>query len=282
MHLSNLHIEKIVRAALEEDLGHGRDVTSEVLIPASEMATAVIRARKSGVLCGLMLALTAFSLTDIDFDMTVHKQDGDTLEEGEVIAEITGPARALMTAERVALNFLTHLSGIATLTNKYVKAVEGTGAEICDTRKTIPGLRLFQKYAVYIGGGANHRFGLDDAILIKDNHIAISGGISQALDQAHMLAGHTLKIEIEVDTLEQLEEVLENGKANIVMLDNMPIDMLKKGVEMVDGTMTIEASGGVTLDTVRAIAETGVHYISVGALTHSAPALDIALDIDFS
>lgn len=264
---------------MEEDLGHGRDITSECLIPLSEQATATLVAREEGILCGLMLALSAFSLTDIDFDMTVHKQDGDALEPGDVIAEITGPARALLTAERVALNFLTHLSGIATLTNQYVEEIKGTGAEICDTRKTIPGLRMFQKYAVSIGGGANHRFGLDDAILIKDNHIAIAGGISQALDQAHMLAGHMVKIEIEVDTLEQLQEVLENGKADVVMLDNMAPDMLKEGVEMVNGTMAIEASGGVNMKTVRAIAETGVHYISVGALTHSAPSLDIGLDI---
>jgi len=279
MNLSNLHIERIVRMALEEDLGHGHDITSETLIPVSEQATATIRARQSGVLAGLMLALSAFSLTDIDFDMTVHKQDGEWLEEGEVIAEITGPARSLLTAERVALNFLTHLSGIATLTHKYVEEIKGTGAEICDTRKTIPGLRMFQKYAVSVGGGANHRFGLDDAILIKDNHIAIAGGIDQALSQAKMLAGHMVKIEIEVDTLEQLQEVIDNGNADVVMLDNMDAKMMKKGVEMVGGRMAIEASGGVSLETVRAIADSGVHYISVGALTHSAPALDIALDI---
>lgn len=279
MNLSNLHIERIVRMALEEDLGHGHDITSETLIPVSEHATATIRARQSGVLAGLMLALSAFSLTDIDFDMTVHKQDGEWLDEGEVIAEITGPARSLLTAERVALNFLTHLSGIATLTHKYVEEIKGTGAEICDTRKTIPGLRMFQKYAVSIGGGSNHRFGLDDAILIKDNHIAIAGGIDQALNQAKMLAGHMVKIEIEVDTLEQLQEVIDNGNADVVMLDNMDAKMMKKGVEMVGGRMAIEASGGVNLKTVRAIAESGVHYISVGALTHSAPALDIALDI---
>ena len=279
MNLSNLHIERIVRMALEEDLGHGHDITSETLIPVSEHATATIRARQSGVLAGLMLALSAFSLTDIDFDMTVHKQDGEWLDEGEVIAEITGPARSLLTAERVALNFLTHLSGIATLTHKYVEEIKGTGAEICDTRKTIPGLRMFQKYAISIGGGANHRFGLDDAILIKDNHIAIAGGIDQALNQAKMLAGHMVKIEIEVDTLEQLQEVLDNGNADVVMLDNMDAKMMKKGVDMVGGRMAIEASGGVNLETVRAIAESGVHYISVGALTHSAPALDIALDI---
>lgn len=280
MHLSNLHIERTVRQALEEDLGHGRDVTSECLIPISEQATATLRAREGGVLAGLMLALSAFSLTDIEFDMTVHKQDGDALEAGDIIAEVTGPARSLMTAERVALNFLTHMSGIATLTNRFVKEIEGTGAEICDTRKTLPGLRIFQKYAVSVGGGSNHRFGLDDAILIKDNHIAIAGGIDQSLNQAHMLAGHTVKIEIEVDTLEQLQEVLDNGKADIVMLDNMDHETLKKGVEMAQNHLIIEASGGVNLHTVRGIAETGVHYISVGALTHSAPSLDIGLDIE--
>ncbi|MAE51970.1 MAG: nicotinate-nucleotide diphosphorylase (carboxylating) [Micavibrio sp.] len=168
---------------------------------------------------------------------------------------------------------------MATLTRQYVKEIEGTGAEICDTRKTIPGLRMFQKYAVSIGGGANHRFGLDDAILIKDNHIAIAGGIDQALNQAKMLAGHMVKIEIEVDTLEQLQAVINNGNADVVMLDNMAPEILKQGIEMVEGRMAVEASGGVTIDTVRAIAETGVHYISAGALTHSAPALDIGLDI---
>ena len=279
MNLSNLHIERIVRMALEEDLGHGHDITSETLIPVSEQATATLRARQSGVLAGIMLALSAFSLTDIDFDMTVHKQDGEWLEEGDVIAEITGPARALLTAERVALNFLTHLSGIATLTHQYVEEIKGTGAEICDTRKTIPGIRMFQKYAVSIGGGSNHRFGLDDAILIKDNHIAIAGGIDQALNQAKMLAGHMVKIEIEVDTLEQLQEVIDNGNADIVMLDNMDTQTITQAVEMAGGRIAIEASGGITLETVRSIAECGVHYISVGALTHSAPALDIALDI---
>ncbi|MFP4314169.1 MAG: carboxylating nicotinate-nucleotide diphosphorylase [Alphaproteobacteria bacterium] len=279
MQLSNLHIEKAVRTALEEDLGHGRDVTSECLIPLSEQASAVLKAREDGVLAGIMLALSAFSLTDIDFDMSLHKQDGDLLKAGDVIAEITGPARSLLTAERVALNFLSHLSGIASLTRRYVDKIEGSGAEICDTRKTLPGLRMFQKYAVSIGGGSNHRFGLDDAILIKDNHIAIAGGISQALDQAYMLAGHTVKIEIEVDTLEQLQEVLDNGKADIVMFDNMDIQTLKKGVEMAKGSLITEASGGINLDKVQEIAHTGVHYISVGALTHSASALDIALDI---
>ena len=277
--LSPLIIEDIVKAALKEDLGHGFDITSNLLIPAGAQAKGVLKARQDGRLAGIIVALSTFSLSDIDFDMSVMAEDGDDLKSGDVIAEIIGPARSLLTAERVALNFLSHMSGVASLTAQYVEQVKDTGCEICDTRKTLPGLRLFQKYAVEIGGGANHRFGLDDAILIKDNHIAVAGGVSQALDQAHMLAGHTRKIEIEVDTLDQLEEVLANGKADIVMLDNFGLKDLKKGVEMAKGQITTEASGGVSLETVGKIAETGVDYISIGALTHSAPAMDIALDI---
>lgn len=278
--LSPLLIEDAVKAALKEDLGHGFDITSNLLIPAGAQAKGVLKARQDGRLAGIIVALSTFSLSDIDFDMSVMAEDGDDLKKGDVIAEIIGPARSLLTAERVALNFLSHMSGVATLTAQYVEKVKDTGCEICDTRKTIPGLRLFQKYAVEIGGGANHRFGLDDAILIKDNHIAVAGGISEALDQAHMLAGHTRKIEIEVDTLDQLEEVLANGKADIVMLDNFDVKELKKGVELAKGQITTEASGGVSLETVRKIAETGVDYISIGALTHSAPAMDMALDIE--
>ena len=280
--LSPLIIEELVKAAIKEDLGHGFDITSNLLIPAGQPAKGVLRAREDGRLAGLIVALSTFSLTDIDFDMTVMAEDGDNLKKGDVIAEIVGPARSLLTAERVALNFLSHMSGVATLTAQYVERVKDTGAEVCDTRKTIPGMRLLQKYAVEIGGGANHRFGLDDAVLIKDNHIAVAGGISEALDQAYMLAGHTKKIEIEVDNLKQLDEVIANGKANIVMLDNFELPDLKKAVGRTKGRITTEASGGVTLETIRAIAETGVDYISVGALTHSAPALDIALDIETS
>ena len=217
---------------------------------------------------------------DIDFDMSVMAEDGDDIKAGDIIAEIEGPARSLLTAERVALNFMSHMSGVATLTAAYVEQIKHTGAEVCDTRKTLPGLRLFQKYAVSMGGGSNHRFGLDDAILIKDNHIAVAGGIDEALTQAHMLAGHTVKIEIEVDTLLQLETVLANGRADIVMLDNFSLEDLKTGVEMCKGQITVEASGGVNLDNIRGIAECGVDYISVGALTNSAKVLDIGLDID--
>lgn len=278
--LSPIFIEDAVKAALKEDLGHGFDITSNVLIPADARAKGVLRARQDGRLAGLIVALSAFSYTDIDFDMTVMAEDGAELKSGDIIAEIEGPARSLLTAERVALNFLTMMSGVATLTAQYVEKVKDLGTEICDTRKTLPGLRLFQKYAVEIGGGANHRFGLDDAILIKDNHIAVAGGVAEAIDQAYMLAGHTKKIEVEVDTLKQLDEVIESGKAHIVMFDNFELSDLKKAVGRAKGRVINEASGGVTLDTVRQIAETGVDYISVGALTHSAPAMDIALDIE--
>ncbi|MGB4057011.1 MAG: carboxylating nicotinate-nucleotide diphosphorylase, partial [Alphaproteobacteria bacterium] len=197
-------IENTVRAALLEDLGHGRDVTSELTVPANASATAILRARKPGVIAGLIVGLSAFTLTDPDFDITLHAEDGDKVTAGQDIAEISGPARPLLTAERTALNFIQHLSGVATLTAAYVEKIKGTKAKICDTRKTIPGLRTLQKYAVTCGGGHNHRFGLDDAILIKDNHIALAGGVKQALDAVKNI-GHTLKIEIEVDTIKQLE-----------------------------------------------------------------------------
>ena len=274
-----LQIEAIVKQALNEDLGHGRDITSELTIPSDAQAKAALRVRKPGVLAGLIVGLSAFTLVDGDFEITIHANDGDALEADQIVAEIEGPARSLLTAERTALNFIQQLSGIATLTNQYVKKVKGTDAKITDTRKTIPNLRALQKYAVRCGGGVNHRSGLDDAILIKDNHIATAGGIKAALD-AVQDAGHTLKIEIEVDTIMQLEEVLKHGGANIVLLDNMNVATLKKAVALCKGKIVTEASGGVTLETVKAVAETGVDYISVGALTHSAPALDMGLDID--
>lgn len=279
MPLSPLLIENAVRAALAEDLGHGFDITTQSVLSANTDAKATFRAREEGVLAGLIPALTAFSQIDPDFEFEILATDGDVIDADQYIAIVTGPAAALLTAERVALNFLIHMSGIATLTRRYVLAVQGTNAKICDTRKTLPGLRAFQKYAVRAGGGHNHRMGLDDAILIKDNHIAIAGGIAQALHNARENAGHTVKIEIEVDTLKQLEEVLKTGIADIVMLDNFNIPSLEEAVKMVDGKLTTEASGGVTLNNVHAIALTGVDYISVGALTHSAAALDIGLDI---
>lgn len=280
--LSQIHIEEIVRAALKEDLGHGFDVTTQSTIPSSAQATAVIRARENGVLSGLMLGLSAFSLIDGDLDMEVYITDGQVVDAGDDIATISGSAAAILTAERTALNFMTHMSGIATQTAHFVKAVDGTHAKICDTRKTLPGLRLLQKYAVKCGGGHNHRMGLDDAILIKDNHIAVAGGIHQALDSAKANASHTTTIEIEVDTLDQLNDVIDHGGANVVMLDNFENSDLTEAVKRIDGTITSEASGGVNLITVGDIAKTGVDYISVGALTHSAPALDLGLDIDIT
>ena len=270
--------EQIIRTALAEDMGQGGDITSHAVIDEDARAQGVFRARESGVLAGMPLAAQTFNLVDPHFSFDIRVQDGGRLAAGDIIARVEGPARALVTAERTALNFLTHLSGIATLTHHYVQAVEGTHAGITDTRKTLAGLRTLQKYAVRMGGGRNHRFRLDDAILIKDNHIAMAGGIDTALTRAWEKAGHTVKIEIEVDTLEQLEQVLTHGGADIVMLDNFDIADLKTAVSMVDGRLITEASGGVNLETVRSIAETGVDYISVGALTHSAPALDIGLD----
>lgn len=277
--MNTLQIETIVRQALMEDLGHGRDVTSELLIPAEANAKALLRARAPGVVAGLIVGLSAFTLTDPDFEITLHANDGGVIKAGQDIAEIEGPARPLLTAERTALNFIQQMSGVATLTAKYVEQVKGTDAKITCTRKTIPNLRTLQKYAVRCGGGHNHRSGLDDMILIKDNHIVVAGGVKQALAQVKK-ASHSLKIEIEVDTIKQLEEVLKAGGADVVMLDNFKLADLKKAVDLAKGKIVTEASGGVTLETVRAIAETGVDYISVGALTHSAPALDMGLDID--
>ncbi len=275
-----LNIEPIVREALLEDLGHGRDITSELVIPADAHLSATMRARKPGRIAGLVVGLSAFTFTDPDFEISLHIDEGDDVAEDQDIATITGLARPLLTAERTALNFIQHLSGIATLTAEYVERTEGTGAQITCTRKTIPGMRMLQKYAVRVGGGINHRSGLDDAILIKDNHIALAGSIAKALDQACDGAGHMRKIAIEVDNLKQLEAVLKHGSADSVLLDNMDLKTLKKAVSMCKGKIITEASGGVNLETVREIAQTGVDFISVGALTHSAPALDIGLDID--
>jgi nicotinate-nucleotide pyrophosphorylase (carboxylating) len=277
--MNSLQIENIVRQALMEDLGHGRDVTSELVVPADAQAKAVLRARAPGVLAGLIVGLSAFTLTDSDFEITLHANDGEDVKKDQDIAEIEGSARSILSAERVALNFIQQLSGVATLTAKYVEKIKDTDTRITCTRKTVPNLRAVQKYAVRCGGGQNHRSGLDDMILIKDNHIAAAGGVKNALLAAQG-GGHSLKIEIEVDTLKQLEEVLKTGGADIVMLDNFKLADLKKAVALAKGKIITEASGGVTLETVRGIAETGVDFISVGALTHSAPALDLGLDID--
>lgn len=280
MTIPSILVENMVRLALQEDLGHGFDITSQSVIPSDASARAVFRAREEGVIAGLVPALSCFSHIDPDFSFELFTGDGEVVDAGSEIASVEGAAAALLTAERSALNFLIHMSGIATLTRRYVLAVQGTKAKICDTRKTLAGLRTLQKYAVRAGGGYNHRHGLDDAILIKDNHIAIAGSIAEVLNRARENVGHMVKIEIEVDSLKQLEQVLKHGGADVVMFDNFSIPDLAKGVKMVGGKITTEASGGVNLHTVAEIAGSGVDYISVGALTHSAPALDIGLDIE--
>ena len=278
--LSPLVIEEAVRRALNEDLGRAGDVTSAATIPGGKKARARLAARKPGVLAGLACAAEAFRQLEPAIEFHARKRDGDALNAGDVVAEIAGDARAVLTAERVALNFATHLSGIATLTATFVARVKHTRAKIAGTRKTIPGLRALEKYAVRCGGGMNHRFGLDDAVLIKDNHIAVAGGVAAALKAARASIGHLVKVEIEVDSLDQLSEVLKTGGADVALLDNMDPATMKRAVEMVSGKISLEASGGVNLDTVAAIAETGVDMISVGALTHSAPALDLGLDVE--
>jgi len=270
-------IEPAVRAALLEDLGTGADLTSAAVVPADATAHALLVARKPGRLAGLACAATAFHLVDPTIRFTPAAADGAVLTAGQTVAAIEGRARPILTAERVALNFVQRLSGVATLTAAFVAAVSGTAARIVDTRKTTPGLRALEKYAVRCGGGFNHRFGLHDGILIKDNHIAALGGIRAALERARTVAGHMVAIEIEVDRLDQLAEALDAG-ATHVLLDNFSLDDLRTAVAMAGGRAVLEASGGVTLDSVRAIAATGVHAISSGALTHSAPALDLALD----
>jgi nicotinate-nucleotide pyrophosphorylase (carboxylating) len=279
-HLSPLAIEQAVRRALDEDLGQAGDITSAATIPAGRRARARLVARKPGVLAGLACAAQAFHAIDPGVSFRTKTRDGGKLAANGTIAEIEGPAIAILSGERVALNFVGHLSGIATLTAAYVAKVAHTKAKIVDTRKTIPGLRALEKYAVRCGGGANHRFGLDDAVLIKDNHIAVAGGVAPALKAARAAVGHLVKVEIEVDSVEQLAEVLKAGGADIVLLDNMDLTTLAQAVEMAGGKVLTEASGGVTLERVAKIAETGVDRISVGALTHSAPVLDVALDID--
>jgi nicotinate-nucleotide pyrophosphorylase (carboxylating) len=278
--LNSLLVEQAVRAALEEDFGRAGDITSQATIPVEARASAVIAARrKPGVLAGLDLARKAFELVDPAVGFEALAGDGDHFAPGAIVARVEGSARGLLSAERVALNFLQRLCGVATLTAQYAQAVAPASAKICCTRKTTPGLRAFEKYAVRCGGGMNHRFGLDDAVLIKDNHIAVAGGIVPALRAAKNFAGHLVKIEIEVDTLDQLEQVLAEG-ADVALLDNMTPAQLREAVRMIGGRLLAEASGGVHLDSVREIAETGVDLISVGALTHSAPALDLGLDIE--
>ena len=272
-------VDKAVAEALAEDLAMGGDITTEATVPAGTRASGVIAARKGGTVAGVQLAAAAFKTIDPFVEFEVVAGDGDRVEAGGIIARVAGDARALLTAERTALNFLGRLSGIATLTSHYVSAIAGTRARIVDTRKTTPGQRALEKFAVRCGGGVNHRFGLFDAVLIKDNHIVAAGGIGAALQRARAHAGQMVKVEIEVTSLNELDDALQLDP-DAVLLDNMPLEMLKAAVAAVAGRVVTEASGGVNLETVHAIAETGVDHISVGALTHSAPVLDIGLDFD--
>ncbi len=275
--LPDLLIEPIVRAALAEDLGRAGDLTAQACIDADARLDATFGVRRQGVVAGLACARLAVLAMDPSARFETLIADGAAVTPGAVLAKVSANARALLSAERTALNLLGRLSGVPTLTAAYVDAVEGTGARIVDTRKTTPGLRALEKYAVRCGGGVNHRFGLDDAILIKDNHVAACGGVGEAVRRARAAAGHLTMVEVEIDGLDQLAEALEAGP-DVIMLDNFSLADLRQAVTVTAGRVTLEASGGVDLTTVRAIAETGVQVISVGALTHSAPVLDIGLD----
>ncbi|HYD27841.1 carboxylating nicotinate-nucleotide diphosphorylase [Brevundimonas sp.] len=280
--LPDLLIEPVVRMALAEDLGRAGDITAQACIPAGSRMHAVFAARRPGVLAGVDCVRLALLAMDPGATVVARLADGDAFAAGAVLVEAEADARAFLAAERTALNLLGRLCGIATLTRTYVEAVAGTDARIADTRKTTPGLRALEKHAVACGGGVNHRFGLDDAILIKDNHVALCGGVGEAIRRARATAGHLVKIEVEVDGLAQLDEALAE-RPDVIMLDNFSLEMLREAVARASGSPfgrpVLEASGGVSLETVRAISETGVDVISVGALTHSAAALDIGLDV---
>ncbi|MGZ4135321.1 MAG: carboxylating nicotinate-nucleotide diphosphorylase [Tumebacillaceae bacterium] len=270
-------IEQAVDMALQEDVGYG-DVTTNSIVPPIKQGVGVLLAKEPGVIAGLDVAEITFLMTDPNLLVTRLVNDGDHVAAGQVVMEVSGSARSILTAERVALNFLQRLSGIATRTSKFVELVRYYNAKIVDTRKTTPGLRALEKYAVVVGGGRNHRFGLFDAVLIKDNHIEIAGGVKKAIMAARHQIPHTMRVEVEVESLEQIDEALE-VKADIIMLDNMTPDVMREAVEKIAGKALIEASGGVTEETIVDIAKTGVDYISIGALTHSIRSLDISLDI---
>jgi len=280
--LPEVLIEPVVRLALAEDLGRAGDVTAMACIPEGARMKAAFAVRKPGVLAGIDCVRLAVLAMDPKASIDLRLRDGDAFEAGAVLAVVEADARAFLSAERTALNLVGRLSGVATSTRTYVEAVAGTKARIADTRKTTPGLRALEKHAVACGGGINHRFGLDDAILIKDNHVAICGGVAEAVRRAKAFAPHLMKVEVEVDGLDQLDAVLalidEGAAPDVIMLDNFSLDDLRAAVARVAGRIVLEASGGVDLTTVRGIAETGVDVISVGALTHSAPVLDIGLD----
>ena len=278
--LSPLEIEAAVTRALEEDLGRAGDITSIATVPEATSGRAVVVARQPGVIAGLPLVAAAFRRLSPEIAIAPQARDGSAVEAGTKLMTISGNARVILGAERTALNFLGHLSGIATATSAFVERIAHTKARVVCTRKTTPGLRALEKYAVRCGGGHNHRFGLYDAMLIKDNHIAVAGGIAAVLKRAKAAAGHLVKIEIEVDSLDQLKEVLDVGLADVMLIDNFDLQSMRNAVALVAGRLVIEASGGITLDSAAAIAETGVDYLSSGALTHSVQNLDIGLDIE--
>ena len=275
--LPTVMIEPIVRTALLEDLGRAGDITTDAVIPANTTMSGVIAARQPGVIAGANAAVMAFALMDSAVVAIIEKPDGSRVKPGDVVIRLSGPARAILSAERVALNLMGHLSGVATATAMLVDAAKPHKARIVCTRKTTPGLRALEKHAVRAGGGSNHRFGLDDAVLIKDNHIAVAGGVRAAIERARAGVGHLVKIEVEVDTLAQLDEALAVG-ADAVLLDNMTPDLLREAVKKVNGRAITEASGGISLATVNAVAASGDDLISTGAITHSAAVLDLGLD----
>ena len=276
--LSPLLVERSVRSALEEDLGRAGDITSQATIGPEATAAATLATRRNGIVAGMPLVHATFRAMDEAIKIQPCVVDSDRITAGDVLARIECNARSLLAAERVALNFLMHLSGIATETAAFVEQVAGTGARICCTRKTLPGLRALEKYAVRCGGGSNHRFRLDDAILIKDNHIAIAGGVAKAVQAARAFAGHLVRVEVEVDTLSQFEEAL-SARPDAILLDNMAPEMLREAVRLNAGRVVLEASGNVDLTTVKFIAETGVDFISTSKITMAAPPLDVGLDI---
>jgi len=271
-------MEKVIKKALAEDIGTG-DITTQSTIPYDNMVSGQLLAKEAGVLCGIEVAQTAFALVDKDIVFQANFQDGDLINKGDIIAELSGRAASVLTAERTALNFIQHLSGIATRTHEAVEKIKDTKAKIIDTRKTTPGLRVFEKYAVKTGGGSNHRFNLADGILIKDNHIKAAGSITAAITAARANAPHTLKIEVEVESLEQIKEALA-AKTDIIMLDNMDIPTMHEAVALINGQAQVEASGNMDKKDLSAVASTGVDFISIGALTHSIKALDISLDLE--
>ncbi len=274
--MMQFYIDDIIKTALLEDVNY-IDVAADNLLPDTQVSTAKFLAKADGVLCGIDVALRVFELLG-NFEMKKYKNDGDSLKKGDIIAEISGPTKLLLKGERTSLNLIQHMSGIATMTNEAVELIKGTNATVADTRKTLPGLRALQKYAVTCGGGKNHRFNLSDAAMLKDNHIDACGSITKAVSTLREKIGHTVKIEVETRNLDEVKEALDTG-CEIIMLDNMDCATMKKAVEMTNGKALLEASGNITADTIRAVAETGVDIISIGAITHSVKAFDISLKI---